>query len=175
MVTITLLILFDKKKYEAKILPALEKLKVGNVHDAEELISKVNKDIVVDFWDFSDIPEDDDEFTDFFEDFILAIEEEISELKSFPENIDKEILRKMIVHTVKGYKGEKDIIPEEIIKRMKFASDAMIEFKNDDIIVNNQIFDTKDEELPLGLGKSFDDEEDDDDEIDSKEILQLEM
>ena len=171
MVTITLLILFDKKKYEANILPALDKLKIGNIKEVENLITKLNKDIVVDFWDFSDIPEEDDEFTDFFEDFILAIEEEIAEHKSFPQTMDKDILRKMIVNTVKGYKGEKDIIPEEIIKRMMFASDNLVEFKNDDIIINNQIFDSKPNKEELSSEDLIDPEDD----VDQIEILSLEM
>ncbi len=118
MITITLLILFDRNKYDNSIYPALSELKTGNISKVEKLTKKIDKSIVVDFWDFSDIPEDDNEFSGFFDDFILALEQEIINTNKLPENIDKHSLRKMIVDMVKGSKNKDVILPDEIIKRI---------------------------------------------------------
>ncbi len=156
MITITLLILFDRKKYENIVHPALKDLRQGNIDKVEQLTSKIDKSIVVDFWDFSDIPEEDKEFSGFFEDFIYALEQEIIQKNKLPDNINRTTLRKMIIDMVKGSTSDEVMLPDEIIKRIsgltnfsKLQSDTIpFQDSNDFNEIENELQSFIKDELP---------------------------
>ncbi len=162
MITITLLILFDRKKYEDEVRVALERLKKGDTALVQSLAAKLDKQTVVDFWDFSDIPEDDNELNDFFEDFVLALEEEILQKHKLPQEIDEITLRQMIKEMVKGEHEHHETLPEEIVQRITLSSDKLFS----EYITKNEV-----EEVT----GSTDIDELEDEDVDEVEILQCEM